>query len=186
MASGTIRVDNVVTDSNVKQMYAAFSTNGLPYLRFIDQNGKYWQYVVNLSDKLIRFQTNETGSWVTPIECIDRHMMFFLPGDTYTAPGYGAYIYGHVTTGGKDLRMSIPLGKMTNLISSVTITTLNIGVRIPSGGYVTGDVYDYKSSIYHIDLEGSFVHVTCRNDDGWGVTNNIPVTGLGDFACTFS
>lgn len=158
----------------------------MPYIRWKNQSGHSYQIISNGTEKFIRLETNRNGSWENLGQFVDYRNTFFLPGNTFTSSGWGVYIFGHVTTAGKDLRISIPLPKLTNLVTGATVTTLKVGVRIPAGGYITGDVYDYKSSITHIELEGSFIHINCRNDNGWGVTNNIPVTGLGDFACTFS
>ena len=186
MASGTIDHTNVVQGSRATEFYFDFASGGLPYIRWKNQSGHNYQLITNETQQSIRLETNRSGSWETIARCYDYQKTFYVSGDTFTSPSGGLPVTGYITGAGKTLCLTIPLPKMTNLVSSASITTISGGLRIPTGGYVQNDSFNYLSYVGNIRLLGCFLFVQLDKSDGWGTTNNIPINGGLSFSCSFS
>lgn len=65
MASGVINHVNITQGTRARELYFDFASNGYPFIRFIDQNGYFWQFTVNTTNNELRLETNSSGSWQT-------------------------------------------------------------------------------------------------------------------------
>ena len=100
--------------------------------------------------------------------------------------------FGHLTSDKKDICITVPTVKSTRDVSLIAsnITTLTIGLRIPSGGYIK------NSGTYNVLTDntvtvkpsctqgGIFFRLSSTSD--WHGTNNIPLNGTISLTCTFS
>lgn len=69
----------------------------------------------------------------------NRSDVYYYSGDELTGAWYG---HGYLTSSSKDIIMSFPLPKRTDLVSSLTIIVLKLAIRKPDGGYLGGSSYD--------------------------------------------
>ena len=97
-------------------------------------------------------------------------------------------ITGFATSSAKNVHIYIPM-KLNDNITSVNITSLKVGLRISSGGYLGGadafEVKTYISSATIVRRQG-LIYVVATKSDGWGATNNTPFVGRGTITATFS
>lgn len=184
---------------------ATLSDNTL-YTQSLD-NTKVWDVQITITDSFgVTTTENRTVGIGLPILYIDRgmrsismnsfptedaqfvvnnvdvmHELFYRAGDTFTLTGYTP-IHGFVTLGNKLVRLTIPLPKSLENISTITCTACTGGVRVTAGGYLnngsdssnwindsTVTVTAYKAGDKLIRLELS-TSGTYSN-----VTNNAPV-----------
>lgn len=97
-------------------------------------------------------------------------------GDTFT--DVYTSCYGYISTSGTIAYLYFDLPKMYPG-NSITITKLISEVRHVSGGYLggsnTANLSAYITSSDKID--GQAFRVQLTKTDGWGITNNTPLTG---------
>lgn len=124
----------------------------------------------------VRTFTNGWSSWKRLIVDTD---IYYTPGDTYTVTESHSVAYsGYVTGSSQDIRFTIPVPKSLKNISQITVTTLILNIRHVGGGYIGGSsAHDFKSNVGSIvNSNNNLISITLHNNNGWGVTNNIPVS----------
>ena len=104
--------------------------------------------------------------------------LYFKNGDTYTFTGY-MICPGIITSSGKALAFSMTLPKSMKNVDTMTLSsTFLVDIRIPSGGYATGNAgvniggSGYTKTFYVSRDNVLTVNITSTTN--WG-TNNIPV-----------
>lgn len=97
-------------------------------------------------------------------------------------------VYGFVTSSGKNAHICFPL-RMFDNVGTITITSLKVGLRISSGGYLGGadnfEISSYITSAY-VNTRQGVVKVIAEKSDGWGATNNTPFIGRGSLTASLS
>lgn len=89
------------------------------------------------------------------------------------AHSFTAYPYGFVTSGATALSLFIPVN-IKSEVTNVALTKLDDwAIRIPSGGYLP---YSTPTSTEIAIVDGG-VRIVLIKTGGWGVTNNINVSG---------
>lgn len=95
--------------------------------------------------------------------------------------------YGFVTGSAKNLYLCVPC-LLQNEITAISVSSLRIGLRIPSGGYLVADNTDITQYVTTatVKKEAGQIQIIANNPSGWGVTNNIPVIGYAHVTFTAS
>ena len=95
------------------------------------------------------------------------------------------YCYGWITGSGKNLVIYAPLDFKG---STVNVTSLQVAMRKPTGSYVLSNNFDGLSYINRQSLisHQKLLMLELIKSDGWGETNNIPLTGAIILTCTIS
>lgn len=128
--------------------------------------------VVNNLDSILQFVAQKLGA------------MEYHAGDSAS----GTWMcFGHITAAGKTIDITVPLGKLTTAVSSVSISTITAGLRTASGGYVGGsETYDVKPYLVSANITQGGLRIRLTNDSGFGGTNNTPVNGRVVITGTFA
>lgn len=121
------------------------------------------------------YRKKESGAW-SDWRAVDSYALF-------KNTNYELNVFGWVTNDGKDVVLCAPIAIQTVNTRAVTsiVSSISLGVRLPTGGYVGGaNAFDATSYINKVDLEsaGRGLVITLRKSDGWDLTNNICVSGL--------
>ena len=116
--------------------------------------------------------------------------LVYQPGDGYNSSASGSfspYAYGFITNGGADLNISFPLPKMMPPSIKVSVSSILLYLRIPTGGWVQSSGFDASSYVTTtIRKSGNVLHLLLSKSGGWGVTNNTPVAGQVNINLSFS
>lgn len=103
---------------------------------------------------------------------------YYKPGDTWE-PGIYTAVAGYITSGNKDLNFSIEMPKSLKNISTITITTMKIDVRTPSGSYAVNNFNVYDSSVTSRTVskrDDRCIDISMKRSSNWFGTNNVPVS----------
>lgn len=102
--------------------------------------------------------------------------------------GWICGVYGFITNGAKDIRLTVPIASYSATTVRVTdkISSIVAALRIPSGGYVAGLDTDITNYLVYADLAsgGRGLSMRFTKDSAWtdengvALPNNIPVCGL--------
>ena len=92
------------------------------------------------------------------------------------------FIYGFVTTGGTQLSVTIPLCIERDVTNITNASSSAWQIRIPSGGYLT---FDTPTSVTP-QIVSNGLRIVFEKTGGWGVTNNIPISGEMTLTFTLS
>lgn len=71
--------------------------------------------------------------------------LYFKDGDTITFSGDTPLWTGHVTSGLRNIRFTIPVGKSLDNINSITINTMVLNIRTTSGNYTPAGSTNFLS-----------------------------------------
>lgn len=137
------------------------STNRIDYICVVggaDKQGSFHQGSIKISDSSIKSFT-------------------ISPSLTGTHNNNTMYAFGYVTTAGKELDLYIPFSYKDG--GSISITSLKMSIRHSGGGYVGSSTDDVKNLITGTTLvpTQNLLRIVVTNSDGWGITNNTPVSG---------
>lgn len=96
-------------------------------------------------------------------------------------------VVGFVTSSAKSAHIYIPL-KLNDNITRVNVSSLKVGLRISTGGYLGGadtfEVSSYIASATIVRRQG-LLYIVVTKSDGWGATNNTPFVGRAVITATF-
>lgn len=181
-------------------------TDGLETILDLD-NSKAWNVHVEITDKLNTTVYDVFVDVGTPILFIDRlknsvgvnclpsrsgtlelngfdlSQIFYKSGETVTLNTVD--LAGMITSGGKELDFTIPLGKSAAMMKSVTITELKLNVRNSSGGYALAS--SYVSGGYNVLTDSAItiktglrtnsnmLYVQLNKTSAYNATNNTPL-----------
>ena len=114
---------------------------------------------------------------------------YYKAGDSMTTAFYWD-CFGFLTGSSKNLTLYLPVHKSIEFVSGINnITAMTIAIRSITGEYLGGNWYnviaDANCSV-SADLSNNVITFQITKSDGWGVTNNTPVTGRLRFNGTFS
>lgn len=120
---------------------------------------------------------NTTGEWDNSkwdfISLIDKmsNDMYYKTGDIYTISGQ-VYLGGALTSSSKSVLFTIFLPKRLDNINSISVSGLNMAVRLTSGGYwANGDIADANVTV--ASFTNNYVTITIESSTASG-TNNTP------------
>lgn len=106
---------------------------------------------------------------------------------TYTSEGVVG-VTGWISSAGKDCVVYIPM-IFSNNVTTIAITKIMCSLRHSGGGYVGGtiniDLTSYLEACSIVKNQG-LIYVKFTNQDGWGLTNNTPVSGVCTVTYTLS
>lgn len=108
----------------------------------------------------------------------------YLPGESIALE----YCYGYITDSGKELNLFFPVGKFVgNIGITVSSSSFLISLRRGdnTGGYVQSQNFNAISYLNTATFWGGLIQIVFVKSDGWGTTNNIPVTGSTAATVTF-
>ena len=96
--------------------------------------------------------------------------LYYKTGDTYQISGQ-VYLGGALTGGSKSVLFTIFLPKRLDNINSISVSGLNMAVRLTSGGYwVNGDIGDnYNISV--VAYNDNYVSIAVESSTATGTTN---------------
>ena len=103
---------------------------------------------------------------------------YYKPGDTYVINNY-ASTAGYITSSNKNLNFSIELPKSLKNISTITITTMVIEVRVPAGAYAVNNFSIFDSSVTSRSAtkrDDRCIDISLKRTTNWYGTNNIPIS----------
>lgn len=113
-------------------------------------------------------------------------------GDTFGTPSapFSCMIYGVVTGGGNQLWLSIPVSLWTDTtidLDTSQLTYFYAALRLPTGGYIIGNMADLSSYVTQFQLrsKGRGFYIQLAKNDGWGAVNNSCITGSCQVGVTF-
>lgn len=115
-----------------------------------------------------------------------------VPEHNTTIGPMPAGCFGFITSGGTELFLYFPFGYYTksniNILQVGSVTQCNIAVRHVAGGYILGsntaNALEYLT-VCNLLSEGRGIEMRFVKSDGFGVTNNTPVSGLAQITITF-
>lgn len=143
---------------------------------------------VHTSDVINNLTSNTEAAKKKPLSAYQGYVLNnnltkrFIIGSVTDQIRYG---FGWVTSGGARLNIVMPAPIETS-VSTVSVSSMKISMRIPGGGYIIEDNTDITSYLetVTVTLQG-FVFIFYKSD-GWGVPNNTPVTGGINISLTMS
>lgn len=96
-------------------------------------------------------------------------------------------VFGDVTSSGTDVEVYVPMNRGIDSGTTIACTAVtNAYIRHSDGGYVGSAGADLTTYIQSAGLRGNGIVVVLRNSNGWGITNNTPISGEAYFSFTFS
>ena len=117
--------------------------------------------------------------------------IFHFPGDVLTDDGVEV-VSAFLTGSQEKIYLSIPVQKNLEYITTATVTQLVMGVRVPSGGYLNGDNYDYltnaTSVTVNVDKLAGMIKIQLNNTNKWSSTvpNNTPLVASVNYSITLT
>lgn len=114
----------------------------------------------------------------------DLDSLLYKVGDTFN----NTYLdcFGFISGGGNQLILSIPIAKSLKNINGINFTSLLLSMRTVTGAYVQGLWFDaVPVSTITVAKRENLLEIVCNKSDGWGVTNNTPLTGIVRITGTF-
>ena len=122
----------------------------------------------------------------------DLHDKIFLKTGDVVSTATFEILPGILSGSQKSLYVSIPISKSMEYITTATFTQFAAGVRIPDGGYMNANNYDYlgaaDSVTVDLDKNSGMIKITLVNDNGWtaAVPNNTPLVCTCTYSITFN
>lgn len=122
----------------------------------------------------------------------DLHDKLFLKaGDTLYTDSFE--IVPAIITGSlKRIHFTIPCSKNMEFVNGATLTSFTAGVRVPDGGYLNADNYDYLTNsdnvIISLDKHSGTIKISVNNENGWSnaVATNTPLVASCNYNITFT
>lgn len=117
--------------------------------------------------------------------------IFHFPGDVLTDNTF-EIIPSIISASQETLYFSIPVQKNLEYITSATINSFKAGVRIPTGGYLNANNYDYLTNATSvsvtIDKQAGMIKLQLNNTNKWStaVANNTPLVATVEYTITLS
>lgn len=131
---------------------------------------------------LTNLQTPTTDDLVSAINSLHDEM-FYKDGDTYEIQSDYTGFAGLITGGTTSMRFTIPLPKKLTNISSITVNTLTLNVRLSSGGYLVASNTNFLASAYTVTTtvpaDNLLVIIVQKSSAFTGATNNSPIVVTG-------
>jgi hypothetical protein len=110
------------------------------------------------------------------------NLLFYRPGDTFVCD-YDTIMNGYITSGTKNVRVSLPVPKRLDNISSITVESLNVEGRC-NKGYLnnqSGDVEYVGKSDYTVEANKSnnnVVNILISKSSAWSNVDNNTLVSL--------
>ena len=107
---------------------------------------------------------------------INGYAVFYKAGDTFSGTCYAT---GYVTSqNSTSLMLVFPVQKLIPGGLNVSISSITLAIRLPTGGYLESSGYDATSLLQAAVPIGASIRVYFEKSGGWNVpNNNIPVSG---------
>lgn len=136
----------------------------------IAKNGVILGRIDIMADGTIKnFKTNQ--------RLIEEGEIYYKSGDTIQYKEAGELIVSGTLTGsGKKILFSFNTYKRLDNITNITIQSLPLGIRHPTGGYIKYLAFNFVNYIEKIyKINENTIGIALYNDDGWDYTNNVPL-----------
>lgn len=154
-----------------------------------------WNGVLCIATSSISINDALSNANLTPINyglANDLHDKLFLKaGDTIYTDSFE--IVPAIITGSlKRIHFTIPCSKNMEYVNGATLTSFTAGVRVPAGGYLNADNYDYLANsdnvIVSLDKHSGTIKISVNNEDGWSssISNNTPLVASCNYILTFN
>lgn len=141
----------------------------------------------------------DTANWFkgkSVFDHIEAPEIYYSPGDTFAMSSY-APLAGNVTASSKTIYINVPVDKLLDNISSISVTSLKGGIRAVNGNYVNGvtDGNEWVGlsgiTITAEKASARMVRVTITSTSaftsgGATLTNNTPLVLNGTVSLAFS
>ena len=117
--------------------------------------------------------------------------IFAKAGDTIYTDSFEV-VPAIISGGLKRIHFSIPCSKNMEYVNGATLSSFTAGVRIPTGGYLNADNYDYLANsdgvVVSLDKHSGSIKISVNNENGWStaVPNNTPLVATCNYVITFN
>lgn len=166
------------------------ATHNIPKGHFV-----CWKGFLEIATTNISVNDTLSASNLTPVSNgglndIQEHI-FIFPGDVVTDTTF-EIIPAFLSGSQEELYFSIPVNKNMEYVNTATINNLTAGVRVPDGGYLNANNYDYLANATGvsatIDKTAGMIKIQLSNSAKWNssVPNNIPLVASVNYTITLT
>ena len=157
---------------------------------FASSSATLAQLAISVTNGTLYTRYYSSGTWGNWIEYVKKDETPLLYGKgTYTDVTLVGVV-GFMTTSGTQAELFAPLLVTRDLTSSsLTINAITASIRHVGGGYLGGqnnaNVLSYIDNVTLYRQQGG-VRIILINSNGWGITNNTPLSGSIKISFTLS